>query len=96
MIGVNEKIAIPFPRVAIVSDNSPYRQDFYAAEDLAKLTKYAMKNEEFMRIFGTKELKWEGTAWNTTLFSHHKLMREQPYEGLQVIKRVLLSNLDLL
>lgn len=52
------------------------------AEDLAKLTKYAMRNEEFMRIFGTEELKWEGSAWNTTLFSHHKLMREQPYEGI--------------
>ncbi|WP_336864873.1 D-alanyl-D-alanine carboxypeptidase family protein [Peribacillus frigoritolerans] len=52
------------------------------ARDLAKITQYAMKNEEFREIFGTKELKWEGVAWETTLFNHHKLMRERPYEGV--------------
>ncbi|MFJ8069550.1 D-alanyl-D-alanine carboxypeptidase family protein [Peribacillus sp. NPDC096447] len=52
------------------------------ARDLAKVTKYAMKNEEFREIFGTKELKWKGEAWETTLFNHHKLMRERPYEGV--------------
>lgn len=29
-----------------------------------------------------KELKWEGQTWDTTLFNHHKLMREMPYEGV--------------
>ncbi|MEE3955843.1 D-alanyl-D-alanine carboxypeptidase family protein [Peribacillus frigoritolerans] len=52
------------------------------ARDLAKITQYAMKNEEFREIFGTKELKWKGEAWETTLFNHHKLMRERPYEGV--------------
>jgi serine-type D-Ala-D-Ala carboxypeptidase (penicillin-binding protein 5/6) len=52
------------------------------AKDLAKITQHAMKNEEFRTIFGTRELKWEGQAWNTTLFTHHKLMRERPYEGV--------------
>lgn len=52
------------------------------AKDLAKITQYAMKNEEFRAIFGTKELKWEGQTWNTTLFTHHKLMREKPYDGV--------------
>lgn len=52
------------------------------AKDLAKITQYAMKNEVFRTIFGTEELKWEGQAWNTTLFTHHKLMREKPYEGV--------------
>ncbi|USK67021.1 D-alanyl-D-alanine carboxypeptidase family protein [Peribacillus frigoritolerans] len=52
------------------------------ARDLAKITQYAMKNEVFREIFGTKELKWKGEAWETTLFNHHKLMRERPYEGV--------------
>lgn len=52
------------------------------AEDLAIITQYAMKNEVFRDIFGTKELKWDGESWDTTLFTHHKLMREKPYEGV--------------
>ncbi|MDL5378425.1 D-alanyl-D-alanine carboxypeptidase family protein [Exiguobacterium mexicanum] len=52
------------------------------AEDLAKLTRYAMKNDEFMKIFGTKELPWNGESWDTTLYTHHKLLREKPYEGV--------------
>lgn len=52
------------------------------AGDLAIVTQYAMKNEEFMKIFGTTELDWEGESWDTTLFTHHKLMRERPYDGV--------------
>ncbi|MFD1849673.1 D-alanyl-D-alanine carboxypeptidase family protein [Oceanobacillus bengalensis] len=52
------------------------------AEDLAKITQYAIKNETFREIFGTKELKWDGNSWDTTLYTHHKLMREMPYEGI--------------
>lgn len=52
------------------------------AEDLAILTQYAMKNKEFRNIFGTKELPWNGETWDTTLYNHHKLMREMPYEGI--------------
>lgn len=52
------------------------------AEDLAKLTRYAIQNETFSEIFGMKELKWEGKSWQTTIYTHHKLMREQPYEGV--------------
>lgn len=52
------------------------------AEDLAKITQYAMKNEEFREIFGTKELEWKGTSWQTTIYTHHKLMRENPYDGV--------------
>src|SRR5699024_5165722 len=50
--------------------------------DMAKITQYAMKNKLFREIFGTKELEWEGQSWDTTLFTHHKLMRERPYEGI--------------
>nr|WP_036223115.1 D-alanyl-D-alanine carboxypeptidase family protein [Lysinibacillus sphaericus] len=52
------------------------------AQDLAKITKYALQNKEFRKIFGLKELNWDGESWDTTLYSHHKLMRERPYEGI--------------
>ncbi|WP_251025954.1 D-alanyl-D-alanine carboxypeptidase family protein [Bacillus sp. ISL-47] len=52
------------------------------AEDLALLTRYVMENKEFKEIFGTKELEWKGASWDTTLYTHHKLMRESPYEGV--------------
>ena len=52
------------------------------ASDLSKITQYAMKNEVFREIFATKELKWDGESWDTTIYSHHKLMREIPYEGI--------------
>ncbi len=52
------------------------------ARDLALITQYAMKNNEFREIFGTKELSWNGESWDTTIYTHHKLMREQPYEGI--------------
>ncbi|MFD1848949.1 D-alanyl-D-alanine carboxypeptidase family protein [Oceanobacillus bengalensis] len=57
-------------------------EHFTTAEDLAKITQYAIKNETFRGIFGTKELKWNGKSWDTTLYKHHKLMREIPYEGI--------------
>lgn len=53
------------------------------AKDLAKITRYAMQNETFREIFGTKELKWDGQTWDTTILSHHKLVKEEiPYEGV--------------
>lgn len=52
------------------------------AADLAKITQYAMNNKLFSEIFGTKELDWDGKSWDTTLITHHKLMREIPYEGI--------------
>ncbi|MFS0646101.1 D-alanyl-D-alanine carboxypeptidase family protein [Siminovitchia sp. 179-K 8D1 HS] len=52
------------------------------ANDLAVITRYAMRNKEFREIFATRELRWKGESWQTTLITHHKLMREQPYEGV--------------
>lgn len=57
-------------------------QHVTTAQDLAELTRYATKNEEFMKMFGTKELPWNGESWDTTLYTHHKLLREKPYEGV--------------
>lgn len=59
---------------------SPYHVT--TARDLAIITQYAMRNEEFRKIFGTTELPWNGDSWDTTLFTHHKLMRETPYDGV--------------
>ncbi|WP_153464190.1 D-alanyl-D-alanine carboxypeptidase family protein [Sediminibacillus terrae] len=52
------------------------------AKDLARITQYAMKNDQFNTIFGTKRLVWKSESWNTTLYTHHKLMRENPYKGI--------------
>lgn len=52
------------------------------AKDLAMITQYAVKNATFQEIFGTVELEWHGETWDTTLLTHHKLMRQMPYEGI--------------
>lgn len=41
-----------------------------------------MKNKVFAELFGTKEVEWAGDSWDTTLYAHHKLLREIPYEGV--------------
>ncbi|WP_156288711.1 D-alanyl-D-alanine carboxypeptidase family protein [Oceanobacillus salinisoli] len=53
------------------------------AEDMAKITQYAARNNVFMDIFSTKELEWNGETWDTTIQTHHKLLKgEFPYEGV--------------
>ncbi|MEN2465873.1 D-alanyl-D-alanine carboxypeptidase family protein [Ornithinibacillus sp. JPR2-1] len=53
-----------------------------SAEDLAMITQYAINNEDFREIFGLTELEWKGKKWQTTLYTHHKLLREAPYPGV--------------
>ncbi len=56
---------------------------YTTAKDLALILNYAMKNEDFREIFGTKELKWQGESWSTKLLSHHRMLKgEIPYEGV--------------
>ncbi|KKI93398.1 hypothetical protein WQ54_03945 [Bacillus sp. SA1-12] len=52
------------------------------AEDMAKITQYAMKNDTFREIFNTAELPWDGETWDTTLINHHMMVRDQSYEGI--------------
>ncbi|MGM7723992.1 D-alanyl-D-alanine carboxypeptidase family protein [Metabacillus sp. Hm71] len=52
------------------------------AEDMAKITQYAMKNDIFREIFNTAELPWDGETWDTTLINHHMMVRDQSYEGI--------------
>ncbi|MCT2343884.1 D-alanyl-D-alanine carboxypeptidase family protein [Niallia taxi] len=56
---------------------------YTTAYDMALITKYALKNKEFQSIFGTKELNWEGLSWDTTLVTHHLMLKgELPYDGV--------------
>jgi D-alanyl-D-alanine carboxypeptidase len=42
-----------------------------------------MKNETFREYFGKKELPWEVETWDTTLVTHHKMLKgELPYKGI--------------
>jgi D-alanyl-D-alanine carboxypeptidase len=61
-----------------------YEENHYTtAHDLAVITNYAMKNPIFKEIFGTKELAWDGKEWDTTLVTHHLLLKgDYPYEGI--------------
>jgi serine-type D-Ala-D-Ala carboxypeptidase (penicillin-binding protein 5/6) len=52
------------------------------AEDMAKITQYAIQNETFREIFNTQELKWDGETWDTTLINHHLMVRDQSYDGI--------------
>ncbi|GEL76232.1 D-alanyl-D-alanine carboxypeptidase family protein [Tenuibacillus multivorans] len=47
------------------------------AEDMAKITQYAMSNDTFKEIAGTKQLTWDGKGWDTTLYNHHRLLRQR-------------------
>ncbi|HYK73321.1 MAG TPA: D-alanyl-D-alanine carboxypeptidase family protein [Pseudoneobacillus sp.] len=54
---------------------------YTTAYDLGLITNYALKNTAFKEIFGTKELVWHGESWNTTLRTHHRLLKgEIPFD----------------
>lgn len=57
---------------------------YTTAYDMAKIAQYAMQNERFKDIVGTKELEWKGEGWETTLYNHHRLLWD--YEGVTGIK----------
>lgn len=61
-----------------------FNEDHYTtAHDLALITNYAMQNSTFKQIFGTRELTWDGESWDTTLITHHLLLKgDYPYEGI--------------
>jgi D-alanyl-D-alanine carboxypeptidase len=48
---------------------------FTTAYDMAKITSYAMKNDDFRVLFGIDSFEWKSEGWNTTLFNHHKLVK---------------------
>lgn len=64
--------------------NGLFHEEHYTtAMDLALITNYALKNNIFSEIFGTKELPWSGESWETKIITHHRLLKgEFPYEGI--------------
>ncbi len=56
---------------------------YTTAYDMARITRYAMENGKFRRIFGLKEYPWNGKGWKTILHTHHRLLKgEFPAEGI--------------
>ncbi|MEN8699925.1 D-alanyl-D-alanine carboxypeptidase family protein [Bacillus infantis] len=56
---------------------------YTTAEDMALITSYALKDSTFRTIYGTKELAWDGESWDTTIFTHHRMLKgEVPYTGI--------------
>ncbi|MDN4527277.1 D-alanyl-D-alanine carboxypeptidase family protein [Fictibacillus fluitans] len=62
-----------------VTPNGLFDPNHYTtAEDMAKITQYAMKNSEFRRIVKIKDLPWHVKGWDTTLVNHHRLLWDYP------------------
>lgn len=61
-----------------------YNENHYTtAEDLAKITKYALQNDKFVKLFGLKSVDWESKTWETTILNHHRMVKgEIPYDGV--------------
>ncbi|WP_078594463.1 D-alanyl-D-alanine carboxypeptidase family protein [Evansella clarkii] len=67
-----------------------YHADHYTtAYDMAIIAKYAMQNETFKEIAGTKEMEWNGEGWETTIYNHHRLLWD--YEGTTGVKNGFVS-----
>lgn|GEM_PF-438646 len=62
----------------------PDEEHYTTAEDMARIARYAMGNEQFREIVGTKKVAWNGQTWQTTLVNHNKLLAT--YEGATGIK----------
>nr|WP_275980375.1 D-alanyl-D-alanine carboxypeptidase family protein [Halalkalibacter alkaliphilus] len=54
------------------------------AYDMAKITQYAMQNETFREIVGTKEMEWVGEGWETVIYNHNRLLWH--YDGATGVK----------
>lgn len=68
-----------------VNPSGLYDENHYTtASDMAKITQYALENEDFREIVGTKKLAWKGKGWDTTLVNHHKLLWR--YDGTFGVK----------
>lgn len=62
---------------------------YTTAYDMAKIAQYAMKNDIFKEIVGTRELEWKGEGWETTLINHHRLLGN--FKGVTGIKNGYVS-----
>ncbi|EFM10210.1 peptidase S11 D-alanyl-D-alanine carboxypeptidase 1 [Paenibacillus curdlanolyticus YK9] len=62
----------------------PDPEHYTTAEDMAKITQYAMSNEKFRELVGTKKVIWNGQTWQTVLVNHNKLLGT--YDGATGVK----------
>lgn len=63
-----------------------YEENHYtSAADMAKITNYALQNDIFRDIFGTKQMEWHGQSWDTTLVTHHLLLKGEYAIGEAVV-----------
>ncbi|MBM7563244.1 D-alanyl-D-alanine carboxypeptidase family protein [Paenibacillus sacheonensis] len=62
----------------------PDAAQYTTALDMAKISRYAMRNDLFRTIVGTKKMAWDGLTWKTTLINHNELLGN--YEGVTGIK----------
>ncbi|UCZ54903.1 D-alanyl-D-alanine carboxypeptidase [Bacillus shivajii] len=54
-----------------------FEADHYTtAKDMALISSYAMKNETFRELVGTEYVDWVGEGWETRLYNHHPLLRQ--------------------
>lgn len=83
---VNEFLesAIGVKATHFVNPHGLFDENHYTtARDLALILNYAMKNKDFREIFGTKQMKWDGESWDTTILSHHRMLKgEILYKGV--------------
>ncbi|MFP7299975.1 D-alanyl-D-alanine carboxypeptidase family protein [Neobacillus niacini] len=79
---LSEKIGVS--NTNFTNPNGLFDENHYTtAKDLALITNYAKSNPIFNEIFGTKELPWNGESWETTILTHHRLLKgEIPVEGI--------------
>ena len=78
------KAEIGVKKTHFTNPHGLFNENHYTtAKDLGIILNYAMKNKDFREIFGTKQLDWQGESWETTIFSHHRLLKgEIPFDGV--------------
>jgi D-alanyl-D-alanine carboxypeptidase len=75
------KVKIGVNNTHFTNPHGLYDKNHYTtAYDMGKITNYAMKNEEFKKLFSIEELPWSGEGWETTLINHHRMLIDEiPY-----------------
>ncbi|MFC4810324.1 D-alanyl-D-alanine carboxypeptidase family protein [Paenibacillus sp. GCM10023250] len=62
----------------------PDPRQYTTAMDMAKITRYAMQNELFRTIVGTRRMPWNGQEWKSELINHNEMLGQ--YEGTTGVK----------
>lgn len=63
----------------------PHEEHVTTARDMARITRYAMNNDTFREVVGTKEYAWEGDGWQPgSIVNHNRLLWD--YEGATGVK----------